>query len=240
MELLLLSNSRSPDGSYLSHALAAIAAIAGGRRRALFVPFASVTVGWDDFTAKVQVALTETGIVLDPIHAAPDPFGAVAAAEMIFVGGGNTFNLLAECRRRGLLAPIAARVGAGAPYVGWSAGSILACPTICTTNDMPIVDPGGFAALGLVDFQINPHFTDAMPPGHQGETRRQRLAEYLVANPSARVIGLPEGDWLTLSDGAAALAGPHPAFVFSAGREPAEVVAGQALFASPERTPCSA
>jgi dipeptidase E len=229
MDLLLLSNSRTPEGGYLSHATGAIAAIAGGRRRALFVPFASVTVGWDDFTAKVQAALAGTGIVLDPIHAVADPSAAVAAAAMIFVGGGNTFNLLAECRRRGLLAPIAARIRAGAPFVGWSAGSILACPTIRTTNDMPIVDPQGFAALGLVGWQINPHFTDAMPPGHQGETRRQRLAEYLVANPADTVIGLPEGDWLRVSNAETRLEGPHPAFVFRAGQAPAEVLPGTVL-----------
>ena len=231
MNLLLLSNSRTPDGGYLSHAVGAIAAIASGRTRALFVPFASVTVGWDDFTAKVQAALAETGIVLDPIHAMTDPPAAVAAAEMIFVGGGNTFNLLAECRRRGLLAPIAARARAGAPYVGWSAGSNLACPTIGTSNDMAIVDPQGFAALGLVGFQINPHFTDAMPPGHQGETRRQRLAEYLLANPADTVVGLPEGDWLLVSNGETQLAGPHPAFLFRAGQPPAEILPGTALSA---------
>jgi dipeptidase E len=229
MELLLLSNSRTPDGGYLSHAVGAVAAIAAGRTRALFVPFASVTVGWDDFAAKVQNALAGTGIVVESIHACDDPVGAIAAAPMIFVGGGNTFNLLAECRQRGLIEPIAARVRAGVPFVGWSAGSILACPTIRTTNDMPIVDPKGFAALGLVDFQINPHFTDALPPGHQGETRRQRLAEYLVANPETTVIGLPEGDWLSVSNGAARLEGPHPAFVFWAGQEPAEVLPGNFL-----------
>ncbi len=233
MDLLLLSNSRSPDGGYLNHALEAIAAIAAGRTRALFVPFASVTAGWNEFTARVQDAIAGTGIVLDPVHACDDPIAAVATAEMIFVGGGNTFNLLAECRRRELLAPIAARVRAGAPFVGWSAGANLACATICTTNDMPIVDPRGFDALGLVDLQINPHFTDAMPPGHRGETRRQRLAEYLVANPTAMVIGLPEGDWLRVANGEVVLAGPHPAFVFRAGREPVELVAGRLSLPSP-------
>jgi dipeptidase E len=229
MDLLLLSNSRTPEGGYLSHAVGAIGTIAGGRKRALFIPFASVTVEWDAFTAKVQTALADTSIVLDPIHAVADPPAAVAAAEMIFVGGGNTFNLLAECRRRGLLAPIAARIRAGVPYVGWSAGSNLACPTIGTSNDMPIVDPHGFAALGLVGFQINPHFTDAMPPGHQGETRRQRLAEYLLANPADTVIGLPEGDWLRVSNGETRLEGPHPAFLFRAGQEPAEILPGSFL-----------
>jgi dipeptidase E len=229
MELLLLSNSRMPDGGYLAHALGAIGAIAAGRKRALFLPFASVTVGWDEFTARVQAALAETAITLAPVHAEADPLAAIAAAEMIFVGGGNTFNLLAECRRRGLLAPIAARVRAGVPYVGWSAGSVLACRTIQTTNDMPIVDPDGFAALGLVPYQINPHYTDALPPDHQGETRRQRLAELLVANPGVMVVGLPEGDWLLVSGSTTTLHGPHPARLFHGGQEPAELGPGESL-----------
>ena len=94
---------------------------------------------------------------------------------------------------------------------GWSAGANLTCPTIRTTNDMPIVDPGGFDALDLLAFQINPHYTNAMPAGHQGETREQRLAEFVAANPDVHVLGLPEGDWLTVGDGAVALCGPKDA-----------------------------
>jgi dipeptidase E len=229
MDLLLLSNSRNPDQDYLAHAVAEIAAIAGTARRALFVPFAGVTMGWDDFTAKVREALADTPLTIDGIHTADDPLGAIGAAELIMIGGGNTFHLLSECRRRGLLRPIAGRVRAGAPFVGWSAGSNLACPTICTSNDMAIVDPGGFAALGLVGFQLNPHFTDAMPPGHQGETRRQRIAEYLVAHPEAMVIGLPEGDWLRVTDGGTTLGGPYPALLFRAGHEPVELPPGPVL-----------
>jgi dipeptidase E len=105
------------------------------------------------------------------------------------------------------------------PYMGWSAGSVLACPTIRTTNDMPIVDPGGLGALGLVPFQLNYHFTDTMPPGHQGETCRQRIAEFQVLEPGETVIGLPEGDWLTVRDGAAGLHGPFDAWPFRAGRD---------------------
>jgi dipeptidase E len=110
-------------------------------------------------------------------------------------------------------------VRGGLPYAGWSAGSVLACPTIRTTNDMPIVDPGGLDALGLLPFQLNCHFTDAMPPGHQGETRRQRIAEFQVLEPRETVIGLPEGDWLTVRDGEMALHGPFDAWLFRAGRE---------------------
>jgi dipeptidase E len=229
MDLLLLSNSRSPDGSYLVHALAEIAAMAAGRTQALFVPFASVTVAWDAFTARVRSVFAQAGVAIEAIDALPDALAAVAAAEMIVIGGGNTFQLLRECRRRGLIEPIAARVRAGTPFIGWSAGANLTCPTIATTNDMPIVDPQGFDALRLVGFQINPHFTNALPAGHQGETRVQRIAEYLKANPERTVLALPEGDWLRVTGDAAVLGGPHAAPVFRAGQPTAMLLPGQAL-----------
>ena len=219
MDLLLLSNSRMPDGRYLVHALDAIAGLAAGRRRALFLPFAGTTIDWDEYTAMVGAALAPLGLAIDGAHRADDPRAALARAELVLVGGGNTFRLLHESRRRGWLDAIPAAVRGGLPYAGWSAGSVLAGPTIRTTNDMPIVDPGGLQSLGLVPFQLNCHFTDAMPPGHQGETRRQRLAEYLVLNPADTVVGLPEGDWLRVRDGAVALHGPLDGWLFRAGRE---------------------
>ncbi|MGI4779143.1 MAG: dipeptidase PepE [Janthinobacterium lividum] len=218
MDLLLLSNSRGPDGAYLTHALEAIAEIAAGRKHAVFVPYAGVTIGWDDYTRNVVDALAPLGIDVASVHRADDAQALVRQAEIVLVGGGNTFNLLKCCRETGLLPLIAARVRAGAAYIGWSAGANLAGPTIRTTNDMPIVDPGGFDALGLVPFQLNPHFTDALPAGHQGETRTQRLAEFLVANPDARVVGLPEGDWLRVGDADTHLHGPWPARIFAAGQ----------------------
>lgn len=221
MELLLLSNSRSPDGGYLSHAQELIRAVAAGRKRVLFVPFAAVTFSWDQYTANVQAAMDPLGLVLTGAHAAGER--DIAEAELIMVGGGNTFQLLKECRARGLLQALRARVAAGLPYIGWSAGSNLACPSICTTNDMPIVDPQGFDALGLVDFQINPHYTNALPAGHQGETRDQRIAEFLAANPQATVVGLPEGDWLRVSGTRTQLGGPFPARLFQGGREAAQI-----------------
>ena len=216
MNLLLLSNSRSADGGYLTHALDAIAEIAGPRKRAVFIPYAGVTIGWDDYTQRVVEVFAPLGIAVDSVHQASDPRALVQKAEIIVVGGGNTFNLLKCCRDAGLLPLIAAQVKAGAAYIGWSAGANLAGPTICTTNDMPIVDPGGFDALGLVPFQLNPHYTNALPAGHQGETRDQRLAEYLVANPASRVVGLPEGDWLRVSESDVRLHGPWPAKLFAA------------------------
>ena len=227
MRLLLLSNSRMPDGRYLAHALEAIARTAADRRRALFVPFAGTTIGWDDYAATVSEALAPLGLRIEAAHRVADPAAALAQAELVLVGGGNTFRLLHESRRRGWLGPIRDAVRGGVPYVGWSAGSVLAAPTIRTTNDMPIVDPGGLEALALVPFQLNCHYTDAMPPGHQGETRRQRLAEYLALSPRDTVIGLPEGDWLTVEDGAVALHGPHAGWLFRAGGEPLALAPGR-------------
>jgi dipeptidase E len=228
MQLLLLSNSRSPDGSYLVHAVDAIRALAAGRTKALFLPFAGVgKVSWDEYTAKVQGALQATGLRLTGAHTV-----AAAAAgdyDVVLAGGGNTFNLLGECRRRGWLDALRPRVRGGVPFIGWSAGANLACPTICTTNDMPIVDPGGFDALGFIGFQINPHYTNALPPGHQGETRNDRIAEYLAANPSSHVLALPEGDWVEGDGARMTVRGPHPALWFATGADARELRNGAAV-----------
>lgn len=230
MRLLLFSNSRTPAGEYLTAALEPARVLLHGRRKALFVPFAGVTIGWDAYTDKVRQALSPLSLAIEGVHAQADPLAAVRQAEVIVVGGGNTFHLLKCCRERGLLGAIADRVRSGAAdYMGWSAGANLACPTICSTNDMPIVDPGGFDALGLVPFQINAHYTNALPPGHQGETRNERLAELLRAWPTMQAIGLPEGDWLDVEDDRVRLSGPHPAPWFEAGAEPAIFQPGQEL-----------
>ncbi len=227
MKLLLLSNSRSVDGSYLVHAMPLIRAISAGLTRVLFVPFAGVTTSWDEYTANVQAVVEPLGLRLAGAHTVDGK--EVGAAELIMVGGGNTFQLLKECRERGLLDAIRARVQAGIPYVGWSAGAVLASPTIRTTNDMPIVDPRGFEALGLVDFQINAHYTNELPTGHQGETRNQRLAEFLVANPQARVVALPEGNWLDVADGRATFGGPKAGYLLRKDADAQELRAGQLI-----------
>jgi dipeptidase E len=213
MNLLLLSNSRTPGLPYLSHALPVIAETIGTRREVCFVPFASVTASWDDFLHLVQGALASLGLTIRGAHQGARP----EDAEVLMVGGGNTFHLLKCCRDRGLLEPLREAARGGTPYIGWSAGANLACPTIRTTNDMPIVEPGSLDALGLVPFQVNPHFTNELPPGHQGETREQRLAEFLMANPAMQVLGLPEGDWVRWSGTGATLGGPRPAVWMRAG-----------------------
>ena len=212
--LLLLSNSTSPGRPYLAHARDWIAEAAGDARRVAFVPYAAVTFSYDDYVSRVREALDGLGLEIVGVHASAEPAGVVASADAVFVGGGNTFHLLREAYRHGLLDAIRQRVAEGAPYVGWSAGSNLAGPTVRTTNDMPIVEPPSLDALGLVPVQINPHYTDAHPPGHQGETRAQRLAEFVAANPEAPVVGLPEGTAVRVADGRATLLGEGAARVF--------------------------
>ena len=226
MELLLLSNSTLPGKAWLEHALPTIAGQLNGRRSAVFIPFAGVTQTWDDYTAKTAAVISPMGVTGTGIHSGADPVSAIANAEIVIAGGGNTFQLLTECRERGLLAPMVDVVKRGALYIGWSAGANLACPTIRTTNDMPIVDPNGFAALGLFPLQINPHFTNALPEGHKGETREQRIRELLVVAPELTIIGLPEGNWIQVTQGHATLGGPNPTLVFRAGEEAVTLNAG--------------
>ncbi len=226
--LLLLSNSRDADGRFLAHPRDALAAHLAEVRSALFVPWAGVTISADAYTARVRPVFEALGVAVTSVHEVARPADALADAEAVVVGGGNTFRLLERLQYHALLEPIRARVLAGTPYVGWSAGSVLAGPTIATTNDMPIVAPAGLGALGVVGFQVNAHFTDAHPPGFRGETRRERLAEYLTLNPASRVIGLPEGSWLTVADEAITLGGPHAAPCFTS-RGVVEVEPGTSL-----------
>lgn len=220
--LLLLSNSKNAGSGYLDHAEPHIKSFLGDARRVLFVPFASVRVSFDDFAETVGRRFLRMGYELLPIHREADPAGAVSKAEAIAVAGGNTFHLLSHLYKNDLLAAIRSRVNSGAPYVGWSAGSNVACPTIRTTNDMPIVEPPSFDAMGLVPFQINPHYLDAHPEGHQGETREERLLEFIEANPGVHVVGLREGSMLRVESGRVGLVGEKTARVFIKGAGPKE------------------
>lgn len=203
MQLLLLSNSSSPLG-FLTHALPAITEWAGSdtaRARVLFVPYAGVTRTWDAYETLVADALRPVGLDVHSLHREATPLEAIARATHIVVGGGNTFALVRQLRQTGQLAAVAERVrSGGARYLGWSAGANLACPRLSTSNDMPIVDPLGFDTLGLVPFQINPHYTEAHPEGHRGETRQQRLREFALLNPGVPVLGLPEGTGLRVDN----------------------------------------
>jgi len=227
--LLLLSNSRNPGQEYLAHAGDAILDFLGPQpRRLAFVPYAAVTMSYDDYTARVREAFTRLGHPVESVHES-DPAEVLRQADAIVVGGGNTFRLLERLAALELLDRIRSRVREGVPYIGWSAGANLVSPTIRTTNDMPIIEPPSFKALGLVPFQINPHFTDLTIPNHGGETRADRILEFLALNREVRVVGLREGSWLRNEGTALTLHGPHSMALFEAGRERREVEPGSDL-----------
>ena len=192
-------------------------------KRLLFVPFATVVHSEDEYLASVRRRFGPLGYEVESMHADPDAKDAVVNTDAIAVGGGNTFCLLRALYRLNVVEVIRERVRNGMPYVGWSAGSNVACPTIRTTNDMPIVEPPTLNALGLVPFQINPHYTDARIAGHMGETRDERLLEFTHANPGVRVIGLREGTMLRVEDDEIKLLGGKPARIFVKGENPRDV-----------------
>jgi dipeptidase E len=171
-----------------------------GIEEVLFIPYAGVTVNYDDYTKKVQKAFRSLNIKVVGIHQFDDAVTAVNNAQAVVIGGGNTFHLLHELYENNLISAIAEKVNDGMPYIGWSAGSNVAGASICTTNDMPIIEPKSFSALNLVPFQLNPHYTDFNPPGHNGETREQRLAEFMVINPKMPIVGIVEGSALKLDN----------------------------------------
>jgi dipeptidase E len=192
-------------------------------RRVLFIPFAAVIRSEDEYAERVRHHFGSLGYEVESLHEAADARAAVLQADAIAVGGGNTFQLLRGLYKAGVVEMIRARVERGTPYVGWSAGSNVACPTIRTTNDMPIVEPPSFGALSLVPFQINPHYTDAHIEGHMGETRDERLSEFAHANPGVRVVGIREGTMLRVEGAEIRLLGGKPARHFLKGEEPREI-----------------
>ena len=224
--LLLLSNSRMPTTAYLEHAVAAIRETIGRAKKVVLIPYASVTLEWASTEANVRAALASLGIEITSIHHFMDRAKALVEADAIMVNGGNTFNLLHQLRRNELIVPLRTQIFAGKPYVGWSAGSAICAPTIRTTNDMPIIDPSGLDSLGVIDFQLNAHYTNSVPEGWMGETRDQRLEEFVALNPTVPVFGLPEGDWLRVRGDEITLHGPFAGKWFRAAAEPAVVASG--------------
>lgn len=226
MNLLLISNSTNAGEEYLKYPIAEIAKTLKGVSEVVFIPYAAVTFSYDEYEAKVQARFNEIGIKVRSIHHALNKRNFLRNAEAVVIGGGNTFALQKKMQEEDLLDVIHRRVKGGMPYVGWSAGSNVTCPTICTTNDMPIVQPESFRAIGLVSFQINPHYLDANPAGHAGETREQRILEYLEANRSRYVVGLREGCMLRIDDNGIELIGSRPMRIFKKGQPTYEVNPG--------------
>ena len=222
--LILASTSKVHGTGYLDHLEPWLERLFAGRHRLLFVPYALHDL--DGYTAQVRQRFATLGIAVDGIHQAGHPASAVEEAQAIFVGGGNTFRLLDRLIRGDLLEPIRRRVAGGMPYLGASAGSNVAGLTIRTTNDMPIVRPASFAALGLVDFQINPHYIDPDPDStHMGETRDTRLREFHEENETP-VVALREGALLEVEGDRVSVAGEPGGKLFRRGQDPLPLVAG--------------
>jgi dipeptidase E len=219
--LLLISTSTIFGTRYLEHAYDELRDVLRGVKRVLFVPFALKDRA--GYAAKARAAFEEIGFGLDSLHESRDAERTILGAEAIFCGGGNTFRLLDALYDLDALLPIRRRVEEGMPYTGASAGSNLACPTIMTTNDMPIVEPLSFEALGLVPFQINPHYLDPVPGSkHMGETRETRIREFHEENDLV-VVGLREGAMLRVDGDSVELRGRAGARIFRPGQEPVEV-----------------
>ncbi len=224
MRLLLISNSTNAGEAYLDYPKEQIRKFLGHEKRTcLFIPYAAVTFSFNKYEEKVNERFNEIGHDVRSIHKYLDPVQAIEEAEAIVVGGGNTWQLTKMLQEKGLMKHIVKKVRNGTPYIGWSAGSNLACPSIKTTNDMPIVQPESFAVLKLVPFQINPHYLDANPDGHAGETREMRIEEFLEVNRKIYVVGLREGTMLKLENSHLKLLGPKNARVFKYGTAPKEV-----------------
>jgi dipeptidase E len=223
MRLLLISNSTNPGEPYLDYPKEHIRKFLGEKPvTGLFIPYAAVTFSYDTYEEKVRERFREIGHDVVSIHHFTDPVKAVSEAAAIIVGGGNTWKLLKMIRDNGLIEPVRRKVLSGTPYVGWSAGSNVACPTIMTTNDMPVVEPDSFEAFSLIPFQINPHYLDANPAGHAGETREQRIEEFIEVNTSRYVAGLREGTMLIAEEDNLKLYGPRSLRLFRKGKSPEE------------------
>src|SRR5690349_23129417 len=225
--VLLISNSTLYGSGYLDHAESEIRSFLGDVKRVLFVPYA--LFDRDKYAATARARFQKMGYELTSVHTAADPVAAVNETEAIFIGGGNTFRLLKTLYDVGLIESIRNRVLNGMPYIGSSAGSNVAAPTIKTTNDMPIVQPPSFNALGLVSFQINPHYLDPDPNStHMGETREKRIQEFLEENDTP-VLGLREGAIARCESASITLKGSTGARIFRRALDPVETLPGDRL-----------
>lgn len=215
-KLLLISNSTLHGSGYLDHCADEIQNFLGKIRSILFVPYARPGgISHDEYTQKAAERYNEMGITLAGIHQQSSAIDAVRNAEAMFIGGGNTFVLLDGLKKNAILSVIREKIGSGMPYIGTSAGSNVACPTIMTTNDMPVREVEDFQAINAVNFQINAHYIEPEPDSkHMGETRATRIKEYLTYNDST-VVGLREGAMLEVINSEITLKGTTGAKIFS-------------------------
>jgi dipeptidase E len=225
--LLLISNSTVHGRGYLDHVEPEIRDFVDNRTRVVFFPYA--LHDRRTYCAQAESRLRKMGLEVTSVHDMSNASRAIEQSEIIFIGGGNTFRLLYELQKNYLIEPIRQAVRSGALYIGSSAGSIVACPSLKTTKDMPVVQPMSFETLGLVPFQISPHYLDPDPKStHMGETQEQRILQFLEENEES-VIGLREGSFLRVEHAAVVLKGPHSARIFQRGVSPVEIPSGTNL-----------
>ncbi|HRS53324.1 MAG TPA: dipeptidase PepE [Bacteroidales bacterium] len=230
MKLLLISNSTNYNEKYLEWPRPFINSFLNEQYpEALFIPYAGVTVSWDDYAEKVKTVFSDFKCNISSVHKEKNPIEAVYEAKLIIIGGGNTFNLVKLLHKENLMKIIREKVLRGVPFIGWSAGANVACPTMKTTNDMPITQPASFDCLNLVPFQINPHYIDFNPEGHGGETREQRILEFLELNKNVKVVGLRESSLLKIDNNKMYLEGYRNMRLFEYAKTPQEFVPGSDL-----------
>jgi dipeptidase E len=228
--LLLLSNSTNPGEAYLGWSGEHIKDFLGESvKKPLFIPFAGVTIPYDDYFKTVSARFMELGYKIESIHKKEISARLIEEHDAIIIGGGNTFQLANQLQKNKLLKPIEKAIDGGKPFIGWSAGSNICCPTIKTTNDMPIVEPESFNGLNLIPFQINPHYTEATIPNHGGESREMRINEFITLNPSTYVVGLPEGSLLRYENEQLFFAGKGWCKIFKYGTDPKTIKDGDDL-----------
>ncbi len=224
---LLASTSTVHNGVYLDYLLDEIATLYKGVREVIFVPYARPGgLSHEEYSAKVHGAFQQMNIAVRGVHQYDEPRMALADAEGIFTGGGNTFLLVAQLYKHNLMDVLAQKTKGGTPYLGTSAGSNIAGLTMQTTNDMPIIYPPSFQTMGLIPFNLNPHYLDPdMGSNHMGETRETRIKEFHAVN-SVPVLGLREGSWLRAIDGKITLEGKLKARLFEKDKSPVELESG--------------
>ncbi|NSL87584.1 dipeptidase PepE [Chitinophaga sp. Mgbs1] len=228
--IVLASTSTLFGEAYLAYLQPVMATLYQGVDEIIFVPFARPGgISHDAYTAKAAAAFAPLGIRVTGLHTFADPAAAISQAQGFFTGGGNTFLLVKQLHELQLMQPLKAAVESGKPYMGCSAGSNIGGISMQTTNDMPIVYPPTFETMGLIPFNLNPHYLDPIPGlPHMGETRETRIGEFHTQNTTP-VLGLREGSWVYVKDGTITLEGTLSARIFEAGKAPYELEAGSSL-----------
>ncbi|MBD1576418.1 dipeptidase PepE [Vibrio sp. S11_S32] len=232
MDIMLFSNGKLPGNTQLlEFGLDWIEAMVKrtGAKNFVFIPYAMIRGDYQERTEQLQAGLGKFGCKVTNIESADDQVKALQEADGILVSGGNTWVLNKMLHDKGLVGPLRQAVlQQDKPYIGWSAGTNIAAPTMCTTNDMPIVSAAILTSLNFVPFQINPHYIEATMEGHMGETRDERIEEYLLMNPHQVVAGIPEGTLLHIQDGklSYSAANGKPMKLFANKQEPQYFEAG--------------